>query len=133
LRALLRRDPEGLNDLTEEIGNLLNGVTFSIFGAILLGPALGELNRQLAFYAILSVSLMRMIPVAPAMLGARARLPTLGFLGWFGPRGLASIVFAVIVVEESHLPREHLMTLAIYLTIGLSVFAHGTSAGRKPR
>jgi NhaP-type Na+/H+ or K+/H+ antiporter len=62
------------------------------------------------------------------MLGSRARLPTLGFLGWFGPRGLASIVFAVIVVEESDLAHENLILLAIYLTVGLSVFAHGLSA-----
>ena len=69
-----------------------------------------------------------MLPVAVAMLGTRARAPTLGFLGWFGPRGLASIVFAVIVIEESNLPHEHLIVLAIYLTVGLSVFAHGLSA-----
>ena len=56
-----------------------------------------------------------------AMLGSRARAPTVGFLGWFGPRGLASIVFAVIVVEESQLPHEHLIVLAIYVTVGLSV------------
>jgi NhaP-type Na+/H+ or K+/H+ antiporter len=71
---------------------------------------------------------LRMVPVAIAMLGSHARLPTLGFLGWFGPRGLASIVFAVIVIEESALPNEHLMVLAIYLTVGLSVFAHGLTA-----
>ena len=69
-----------------------------------------------------------MLPVAIAMVGTRARVPTVGFLGWFGPRGLASIVFAVIVVEESNLPHEHLIVLAIYLTVGLSVFAHGLSA-----
>jgi sodium/hydrogen antiporter len=69
-----------------------------------------------------------MLPVAIAMLGSRARAPTLGFLGWFGPRGLASIVFAVIVIEEADLPHEHLIVLAIYLTVGLSVFAHGISA-----
>lgn len=63
-----------------------------------------------------------------AMVGSRARLPTLGFLGRFGPRGLASIVFAVIVVEESQLPQEHLILLATYLTVGLSAFAHGLSA-----
>ena len=62
------------------------------------------------------------------MLGTRAKVPTLGFLGWFGPRGLASIVFAVIVIEESNLPHEHLIVLAIYLTVGLSVFAHGLTA-----
>lgn len=56
------------------------------------------------------------------------------FLGWFGPRGLASIVFARIVVEESQLPHEDLIVLAIYLTVGLSVFAHGLSAAppRRP-
>ena len=69
-----------------------------------------------------------MVPVAIAMLRSRARLPTLGFLGWFGPRGLASIVFAVIVIEESNLPHEHLIVLAIYLTVGLSVLAHGLTA-----
>ena len=55
-------------------------------------------------------------------------MPTLGFVGWFGPRGLASIVFAVIVIEESNLPHEHLLVVAIYVTVGLSVFAHGLTA-----
>ena len=127
-RLALGRDPEELNRLSEEVGAVLNGVTFVLFGAILLGPALGELNWQLALYAVLSLTLVRMVPVAIAMLGSHARLPTLGFLGWFGPRGLASIVFAVIVVEESNLPHVHLIVIAIYLTVGLSVLAHGLSA-----
>ena len=127
-RLALRHDPEQTNELSEQVGNVLNGVTFVLFGAILLGPALGELSWQLVLYAVLSLTLVRMLPVAIAMAGSRARLPTLGFLGWFGPRGLASIVFAVIVVEESNLPHEHLIALAIYVTVGLSVFAHGVSA-----
>src|SRR3954454_12379361 len=127
-RLALRRDPEHLNRLTEEVGSLLNGVTFVLFGAVLLGPALTELSWQLALYAALSLTLVRMLPVALAMIGSRARTPSLGFLGWFGPRGLASIVFAVIVVEEPNLPREHLIVLAIYLTVGLSVLAHGLTA-----
>jgi sodium/hydrogen antiporter len=128
-RLALGRDPGALNELTEQVGNVLNGVTFVLFGAILLGPALDEVSWELALYAVLSLTLVRMLPVAIAMLGSRARLPTLGFLGWFGPRGLASIVFAVIVVEESNLPHEHLIVLAIYLTVGLSVLVHGLSAG----
>jgi len=127
-RVALRRDPEQINQLSEQVGNVLSGVTFVLFGAILLGPALGELSWELALYAVLSLTVVRMLPVAVAMLGSRARPPTLGFLGWFGPRGLASIVFAVIVIEESNLPHEHLIVLAIYLTVGLSVFAHGVSA-----
>jgi NhaP-type Na+/H+ or K+/H+ antiporter len=127
-RLAIGRDPGGINDLSEQVGNVLNGVTFVLFGAILLGPALGELSWSLALYAVLSLTVARMLPVAIAMLGTHARAPTLGFLGWFGPRGLASIVFAVIVVEESNLPHEHLIALAIYLTVGLSVFAHGLTA-----
>jgi sodium/hydrogen antiporter len=127
-RMALRRDPGELNELSEQVGNVLNAVTFVLFGAVLLGPALGELSWELALYALLSLTVVRMIPVAIAMWGTRARPPTLGFLGWFGPRGLASIVFALIVVEESRLPHEDLIVLAIYLTVGLSVFAHGLSA-----
>jgi sodium/hydrogen antiporter len=127
-RLALRRDPEKLNRLTEEVGAVLNGVTFVLFGAILLGPALAELSWQLVLYALLSLTVVRMLPVAIAMLGSHARLPTLAFVGWFGPRGLASIVFAVIVIEESQLPHEHLIVLAIYLTVGLSVLAHGLTA-----
>jgi NhaP-type Na+/H+ or K+/H+ antiporter len=105
---------------------VLNGVTFVFFGAILLGPTLGQLTWQLALYALLSLTLVRMLPVVIAMAGSRG--PTLGFVGWFGPRGLASIVFAVIVVEESNLPHETLLAQAIYLTVGLSVLAHGLTA-----
>ena len=127
-RLALRRDPAELNQLTEEVGAVLNGVTFVLFGAVLLGPALTELSWKLGLYAILSLTVVRMLPVAIAMWGTRARGPTLAFLGWFGPRGLASIVFAVIVIEESQLPHEHLIVLAIYLTVGLSVLAHGLTA-----
>ena len=127
-RAVIKRDPAEMNELTEEVGSVLNGLTFVIFGAILLGPALGELSWDLVLYAVLSLTVVRLVPVAIAMLGTHARLPTLGFMGWFGPRGLASIVFAVIIIEESQLPHEHLIVLAIYLTVGLSVFAHGLTA-----
>jgi NhaP-type Na+/H+ or K+/H+ antiporter len=128
-RMALGRDPEHLNRLTDEVGDVLNGVTFILFGAVLLGPALADLSWRLALYAILSLTLVRMLPVTIAMWGSRARPPTLGFLGWFGPRGLASIVFAVIIVVESRLPHEHLIVVAIYLTVGLSVVAHGVTAG----
>ena len=127
-RLALRRDPENLNQLTEEVGSVLNGLTFVLFGAVLLGPALAELDWQLALYAVLSLTLVRMVPVVIAMVGSRARPPTLGFLGWFGPRGLASIVFAVTIIEESELPHEHLLALATFLTVGLSVLAHGLTA-----
>jgi sodium/hydrogen antiporter len=71
---------------------------------------------------------VRMLPVAIAMVGTHAGPPTLGFLGWFGPRGLASIVFAVIVVQEANLPGATTILLTTYFTIGLSVLAHGLTA-----
>jgi NhaP-type Na+/H+ or K+/H+ antiporter len=124
----LTRNPGEVTRLLDEVGELLGGVTFLIFGAVLLGPALGELTWRIVLYALLSLTVVRMLPVAIAMLGARPRAPTVAFLGWFGPRGLASIVFALIVVEESHLPEVQTILVATYLTVGLSVFAHGVSA-----
>lgn len=126
--ALARRDPAPVTRLTEEVGELLNGVTFLIFGAVLLGPALSQLSWRVVLYAVISLTLVRMLPVAIAMLGTRARWPTLAFLGWFGPRGLASIVFALIVVQESDLPQTPTILVATYFTVGLSVMLHGVSA-----
>ena len=79
-------------------------------------------------YAVVSLTAVRMLPVALSLLGTGARRPTLGFVGWFGPRGLATIVFAVILIDESSLPHERIMLLAVVATIGISVFAHGLTA-----
>ena len=70
---------------------------------------------------------MRIVPVALAMLRIGARWPTVAFLGWFGPRGLASIVFAVIIVKRQ-LTEAQTILLTAYLTVGLSVIAHGLTA-----
>ena len=70
-----------------------------------------------------------MVPVATAMLGTGARPQTLGFLGWFGPRGLASIVFALLMIEEpGELPHEGVILTTVFATIGLSVLVHGVTA-----
>jgi NhaP-type Na+/H+ or K+/H+ antiporter len=103
-------------------------VTFIVFGAVLLGPALGDLTWSIALYAVLSLTVVRLLPVAIAMIGTGARGPTLAFLGWFGPRGLASIVFAILVLEEGGLPHDDLILVTTYATIGLSVLAHGLTA-----
>ena len=80
-RAVIKRDPEDTNRLTEEVGGVLNRVTF-IPRAILLGPALGELSWELALYAILSLTVVRMVPVAIGMLGSHAC--TDGWTSWAG-------------------------------------------------
>jgi NhaP-type Na+/H+ or K+/H+ antiporter len=126
--GIARREADEAGRLSEEIGSLLDGVTFIVFGAVLLGPALSHLSWKIALYAALSLTLVRLLPVAIAMLGTGARASTVAFVGWFGPRGLASIVFAVIVVQESALPHTGTILVATYATVGLSVLVHGLSA-----
>ncbi len=126
--SLVARESEHASRLNEELGELLGGVTFLIFGAVLLGPALKHVTWQIALYAVISLTIVRMLPVAIAMIRGGAKWQTVGFLGWFGPRGLASIVFAVIVVQEANLPGAETILRATYLTIGLSVVAHGLTA-----
>jgi sodium/hydrogen antiporter len=115
--------------LVDESGEFFNAVTFIVFGAIILGPNLDELTWQLVVYALVSLTVVRMLPVALAMLGTGARRPTVAFLGWFGPRGLASIVFAVILLDEADLPHLQTLLLATTFTIAISVYAHGLTAG----
>ena len=125
----VRRDVGGeVGYLVDQGGEVLNAVTFLVFGAVILGPAIDDLGWRALVYAVLSLTVVRMLPVALAMLGTRARPPTVAFLGWFGPRGLASIVFAVILVEEAALPHQETLLLAVVATVGLSIYAHGLSA-----
>ncbi len=126
--GLAPRQSEEASRLNEEIGAVLGGVTFLIFGAVLLGASLKHITWQITLYAVLSLTLIRLLPVAIAMARSGAKWQTVAFLGWFGPRGLASIVFAIIAVETSHLTGANTILLAAYLTVGLSVIAHGVSA-----
>jgi sodium/hydrogen antiporter len=114
--------------LAEQSGELLNAVTFLLFGAVLLGPAFADLDWRVALYAVGSLTLVRMLPVALAMLRTGMRRVTVGFLGWFGPRGLASIVFVLILVEQTELPERSLMLTVVTWTVALSVYAHGLTA-----
>jgi NhaP-type Na+/H+ or K+/H+ antiporter len=95
---------------------------------VLLGPVLGDVTWQVALYAVLSLTVVRLLPVAAALLGSGARPQTVGFVGWFGPRGLASIVFGILVLQEAQLPHTETILLATYVTVGLSVLLHGLSA-----
>ena len=126
--AVRRRSGGEVGHLIEELGDVFSAVTFIVFGAALLGPVLGDVTWSIALYAILSLTVVRLIPVAISMIGTGAQRPTIAFLGWFGPRGLASIVFAVLVVEEGGLPHDDLILVTTYLAIGLSVLAHGLTA-----
>jgi sodium/hydrogen antiporter len=119
---------EATTFLAEQSGELLNAVTFLMFGAVLLGAALDDPDWRVIGYAVLSLTVVRMLPVALAMLGTGMRRVTAGFLGWFGPRGLASIVFVLLLVEQTDLPERPLMLAVVTWTVALSVYAHGLTA-----
>ena len=124
-----RRTGGEVGYLVEELGALLGAATFVDFGGTLLAPALADVTWAVAAYAVLSLTLVRLIPVAVAMARTGMRRPTVAFLGWFGPRGLASIVFAVLLIEaEGELPQEQVMLTTVFLTVGLSVLVHGLTA-----
>ena len=126
--GLLHGRAEWVGDLLEEGGALLGAITFIVFGAVLLGPAIGHLTPAIIVYALSSLTLVRMLPVAISLVGTHVRLPTVAFLGWFGPRGLASIVFAILLEEGSDLPHEETILLTVFATVGLSVLLHGLTA-----
>ncbi|WP_405553306.1 cation:proton antiporter [Streptomyces canus] len=112
---------------TERLGLLLTSMSFLAFGATILGPVLEHMTWRMLVYAVLSLTMIRMLPVAVALLGTGLRPATLAYIGWFGPRGLASVVFGLLAVEE-HLPGTHVLGGAVALTVALSVCLHGATA-----
>ncbi|QOV33943.1 cation:proton antiporter [Streptomyces ferrugineus] len=125
-----REDPDGPDrpaDFAENLGGLLASVGLLVFGAVLLGPTLDDLSWRIVGYAALSLTVVRMLPVALALAGSGLRPPTVAYIGWFGPRGLASVVLGLIVVEE-HVRGVVLLGQVVAVTVGLSVLLHGVSA-----
>jgi NhaP-type Na+/H+ or K+/H+ antiporter len=117
-------------EFTETAGTLLSLFVWTVFGANLVPPLLGAFSPLALLYALLSLTFIRMIPVAISMLGARLRPDTTLIMGWFGPRGLASVVFALMAYEAFHEAGRSFDMLAdtAAWTILLSVVLHGVSA-----
>jgi NhaP-type Na+/H+ or K+/H+ antiporter len=98
------------------------------FGAVAVAPAVEGLTWQIVLYAVLSLTVIRMVPVAMALAGARLDRATIALVGWFGPRGLASVVFALLALEELDSPAADHAVDVITITVLLSVVAHGATA-----
>jgi NhaP-type Na+/H+ or K+/H+ antiporter len=112
----------------ENWGQLFNFFVFFLFG-LLVARVWTHFTVALFVYAFLSLTLIRMIPVALALCGTGLSAPTLLFVGWFGPRGLASIVLGLVYLERhANLPGESTIQLAVMATVLVSIFAHGLSA-----
>lgn len=124
----IERVGERLIHFTEAEGQLLNLSVFFIFGVLVI-RVLQPLSWEVALYVVLSLTVIRMTPVALSLIGTHLGGVSVLFMGWFGPRGLASIVLGLIVVEEASLlaGRDEMM-LVVALTVLLSVLLHGVTA-----
>ena len=115
--------------LTAWVSTALSYAVWSLFGVIGVAQLFRMLSWPGVIFAVLSLTVLRMLPVAIALLGSRFTARTVLFVGWFGPRGLASVIFALIAVEELELTDETRIVIgAITVTVLLSVILHGVSA-----
>jgi len=128
LQLGFRDAAEGTVEFSENEGRLLDMFVFFLFGTA-AGPALGEFYLAPVLYAILSLTLVRTLPVAISMIGTRLNAASALFMGWFGPRGLASIVLGLVVAgQQVQAAGASLVRLGLMATVLLSIFAHGLSA-----
>ena len=121
-----RRGPAEVRFL-EQASGLVSLLVWLAFGAVAIPIVLGGVHLAVVLYAVLSLTVVRMLPVALVLLGARLDRATVLFMGWFGPRGLASLVFALLALEELG-PGADDAVATIAVTVLLSVLAHGATA-----
>ena len=116
--------------LAEWVSVALGYLVWALFGFVAIASLTEFLTWQAVAFSLLSLTVLRMVPVAVALIGTGFRRPSVLFIGWFGPRGLASVVFSVIAVESLPMTDELRLVLATaVLTVLLSVVLHGITAG----
>jgi NhaP-type Na+/H+ or K+/H+ antiporter len=126
--SLIRSMYPDICDFSEGISHLLTMVAFFVFGALILGPSLPLITWSIVAFGLVSLTIVRMIPVAISLVGTGLRRPTVLYIGWFGPRGLASLVFAGTVVVEADPQDAPLVLAVVSAAVAMSVLAHGASA-----
>ena len=111
----------------EGTGETLALVTWMMFGIMVISPVLKFFTWEVVVYALLSLTVIRVVPIFLSLAGTGESVSRRLFLGWFGPRGLASIVFAIIVLD-AEVPGAETMALVVICTVLMSLVAHGVSA-----
>ncbi len=122
------RRGQPLLPFVEETGALVSLLVWLTFGAVEVAPAVESLTWQIVVYAVLSLTVIRMAPVAVSLIGSGLGRATIGLVGWFGPRGLASVVFALLAIEELAGSAARQAVAVITITVLISVVAHGATA-----
>ena len=117
-----------LYEFGEAEGQLLTLITFLLFGAVMVFPTLSEATWQMWLYAVCSLTVVRMLGVGISTSSLKLQLDTILFIGWFGPRGIASIVYGLSIVENENLQGSELIFSTMVVTVFISVFAHGLTA-----
>jgi NhaP-type Na+/H+ or K+/H+ antiporter len=117
-----------LFDFGESEGQLLTLLTLMVFGAVMVLPALDHINGPIVLYSILSLTVVRVLPVAISLIGVRLQWDSILFLGWFGPRGIASILYGLLVLGKVNIDGRGEIFAITITTVLLSIFAHGLTA-----
>lgn len=117
-----------LYDFGEAEAQLLTLISFLLYGAVMILPSLSQATWQMWLYAIGSLTLTRMLGVAISTIDSNLQPISVLFIGWFGPRGIASIIYGLVIVEEDNLPSSDLIFTTMAITVLISIFAHGLSA-----
>jgi NhaP-type Na+/H+ or K+/H+ antiporter len=125
--AIAKQYREEFLRAAEGTGDIMALITWVIFGAAVVGQSLDNFSWFMVVYAILSLTIIRMMPVFLSLTGLKTNTEGKLFIGWFGPRGLASVVFAVIVVN-ANLPNGGALAMTVACTVLLSIIFHGVSA-----
>lgn len=120
-------------EFLEAEGQLLVLITFLIFGAVIVPELSVSLGWAQIVYVMLSLTLIRMVSIALSLIGTGVRADTCVFLAWFGPRGLASILFALLVLEETNVPAADSIVGIVIAVVGVSIIVHGLSAAPAAR
>jgi len=126
-RAAMREDVHAMLLPAEGAGEVLAMTAWVLFAMMLLPAALPHVGRSEVIYAVLSLTVIRMMPIILSLTGTGQPMANKAFLAWFGPRGLASLAFATIVWSEQ-IPEAGTVVAVTILTVGISLVVHGVTA-----
>lgn len=122
-----------LFEFAESEGQILVLLTFFAFGCVMIPIAIPDIGALSVVYALLALSILRMLPVSLSLLGTGIRPATSVFLGWFGPRGLASVLFVLLILEEMDIAHKDTIFAVTIITVIFSILLHGMTAGSAAR
>jgi NhaP-type Na+/H+ or K+/H+ antiporter len=126
--TLRKQERHNLYLFSDVENTLLMTVTYLIFGMVILVPALDHINLSILGYALLSLTVVRMLPVGISMIGVKLRPESVLFLGWFGPRGIASLLYIFTILGAEELVGKDTVFNVVMVTIFVSILLHGMSA-----